>query len=370
MAGEVTDLVAIGLSFCYMIGACEQVRDYARATQWCARLKVFSSRWGLRPLFAVCRTQYASICVWRGQWTEADRELSAASIELAASRPAMTGDALVRLAELRRRQGRLAEANALYDQVHDHGPGTIGRGELALDRGDLAFAAEHAARYLRQVPTQNRTDRLSGLELLVRALIGLGDLEGARSALVELSVIARQLGTVPVRAAAVFAAGCLALADQRSDPARQAFEDAVDLYIQSGAPFEVARSRLGLARALGDLGRYLAAIEQSQLAIALFSELEASLETTRARDVKQALVSASEINREQRPSTAGCGGLSKREIEVLRQVAQGRNNQEIAERLFLSGHTVHRHVANILGKLQVSTRAAAVAQASRLGILD
>jgi DNA-binding NarL/FixJ family response regulator len=168
----------------------------------------------------------------------------------------------------------------------------------------------------------------------------------------------------------VFAAGCLALADQRSDPARQAFEDAVDLYIQSGAPFEVARSRLGLARALGDLGRYLAAIEQSQLAIALFSELEASLETTRARDVKQALVSASEINREQRPSTAGCGGLSKREIEVLRQVAQGRNNQEIAERLFLSGHTVHRHVANILGKLQVSTRAAAVAQASRLGILD
>jgi DNA-binding NarL/FixJ family response regulator len=369
MAGEVTDLVAIGLSFCYMIGACEQVRDYARAAQWCARLKVFSSRWGLRPLFAVCRTQYASICVWRGLWSEADRELSAASIELAASRPAMTGDTLVRLAELRRRQGRLVEANSLYDQVHDRGPCTLGRGELALDRGDPAGAAQQAARYLRQTPAQNRTDRLPGLELLVRAFAGLGDRDGARSALAELSGIATQLGTDPMRAAAAFATGCFALADQRPDAARQAFEDAIDLYLQCGAPFEVARSRLGLARALGELGRFPAAIEESERAIALFSELEASLEATRAREVQQALVSASEIDRDQPSSSSGTGILSTREIEVLRLVAQGFNNQDIAGRLFLSSHTVHRHVANILGKLQVSTRAAAVAQASRLGIL-
>jgi LuxR family maltose regulon positive regulatory protein len=371
MAGEVTDLVAIGLSFCYMIGACEQVRDYARATQWCARLKVFSSRWGLRPLFAVCRTQYASICIWRGQWSEADRELRAASIELAASRPAMTGDALVRLAELRRRQGRLDEANSLYDQVHDRGSGALGRGELALDRGDPACAAELAARYLRQAPVQNCTDRVPGLELLVRAFVGLGDLEGARSALAELSGIAAQLGTDPMRAAAAFATGCLTLADQRPDPARRAFEDAIDLYLQSGAPFEVARSRLGLARALGELGRFPAAIEESERAIALFSELEASLEVTRARGVQQALVFASEIDRDQPPSSSpGTCILSRREIEVLRLVAQGFNNEDIAGRLFLSGHTIHRHVANILGKLQVSTRAAAVARASRLGVLN
>ena len=48
------------------------------------------------------------------------------------------------------------------------------------------------------------------------------------------------------------------------------------------------------------------------------------------------------------PSPAG---LSAREIEVLRLVADGLNNQVIAERLFLSEHTVHRHVANIFNKL-------------------
>jgi tetratricopeptide (TPR) repeat protein len=110
LAGELKDLVVIGLSCCYMIAACERVRDYDRAVQWCARLKVFCEKWGLRPLFAVCRTQYASICMWRGTWLEAEQELIAAGDELAASRPAMTPDAVVRLAELRRRQGRLTEA--------------------------------------------------------------------------------------------------------------------------------------------------------------------------------------------------------------------------------------------------------------------
>jgi DNA-binding NarL/FixJ family response regulator len=370
MAGELTDLVAIGLSFCYMIGACEQVRDYARATQWCERLKVFSSRWGLRPLFAVCRTQYASICVWRGLWDEADRELSAASIELAASRPAMTGDALVRLAELRRRQGRLSEADSLYRQIHGHGASALGRGELALERGDPSTAAEQAARCLRQVPRQNCTDRFSSLELLVRALIALGDREGAHAALAELSTIAAQLGTVPMRGASAFATGCLALADQEPGPARQSFEDAIDLYLQSGAPFEVARSRLGLAQALGKLARFPAAVEECDRAIALFSELDAAMETARAREVRQALVSPSRIDRDRPPSSSGAEGLSKRQIEVLRLVAQGLKNQEIADHLFLSSHTVHRHVANILGKLQAATRAAAVAQASRLGILQ
>jgi hypothetical protein len=173
VAGEMTDLVAIGLSCCYMIAACERVRDYDRAVQWCTRLKAFCAKWGLRPLFAVCRTQYASICLWRGTWLEAEQELCAASDELGASRPAMTGDALVRLAELRRRQGRLVEATTLFDQAGGHGLALLGRAELAFDRGDLRAAADQAARYLRHVRTQNRTDRASRLDLLVRALTDL-----------------------------------------------------------------------------------------------------------------------------------------------------------------------------------------------------
>jgi len=54
---------------------------------------------------------------------------------------------------------------------------------------------------------------------------------------------------------------------------------------------------------------------------------------------------------------------------VLRLISEGLNNQAIAERLFISEHTVHRHVANTLTKLNVSSRSAAVAHASRLGLL-
>jgi LuxR family maltose regulon positive regulatory protein len=133
IAGELTDRVAIGLAGCYLIAARVRVRDYDRAVQWCNRLKEFCAKWGLRPLFAVCRTQYASICLWRGTWIEAEQELCAASDELAASSPAMKRDALVRLAELRRRQGRLAEAAALVDQTPPHGAGLLERAELAFD---------------------------------------------------------------------------------------------------------------------------------------------------------------------------------------------------------------------------------------------
>jgi tetratricopeptide (TPR) repeat protein len=86
VAGEMSDLIAIGLACCYMIAACDRVRDYDRAVQWCTRLKAFCAKWGLRPLFAVCRTQYASICMWRGTWLEAEQEVASATEELAASR--------------------------------------------------------------------------------------------------------------------------------------------------------------------------------------------------------------------------------------------------------------------------------------------
>ncbi len=147
VAGELTDQIAIGLSSCYLIAACDRVRDYDRAVQWCTRLKAFCEKWGLRPLFAVCRTQYASICMWRGTWLEAEQELTAATGELAASRPGMTADGVVRLAELRRRQGRLVEASALFEQAEHHPLAALGRAELAFDRDDVRAAAEAAERY-------------------------------------------------------------------------------------------------------------------------------------------------------------------------------------------------------------------------------
>ena len=69
------------------------------------------------------------------------------------------------------------------------------------------------------------------------------------------------------------------------------------------------------------------------------------------------------------PRAATDTDLSARELEVLRLVAEGLSDAEIAERLVLSQHTVHRHVANIRTKLRLPSRAAAVAVATRLGLL-
>jgi DNA-binding CsgD family transcriptional regulator len=368
IAGELTDRATIGLCGCYLIAACERVRDSERALQWCRRLKEFCAKWGLRPLFAVCRTQYASICLWRGTWLEAEQELCAASDELAASRPAMKGDALVRLAELRRRQGRLAEAAALVEQVAPHGSGLLVRARLALDCDDPRGALELAEQYLRHLPEPNRTDRASGLEIATLARTDIRDWSGAKEALEELAAIGAKILTISLRADVRFASGYVALGEGNADAARLCFEDACDLYERGGAPFETGRARIQLARALSALGRVDAALEELRRGKSLLSNLNAGLEVARAEKLIAGLLNQRAAAPAALPA-ANKSELTKREIEVLQLVAEGLSNDSIAERLFVSEHTIHRHLANILNKLEVSTRAAAVAQAARRGLL-
>ncbi|HEY3042518.1 MAG TPA: LuxR C-terminal-related transcriptional regulator, partial [Vicinamibacterales bacterium] len=366
LAGEMTDRVLIGLACCYLIAACERIQDFDRAAQWCDRLKAWCAKWGLRPLFAVCRTQYASVCMWRGAWQEAERELTAASEELAASRPAMTGEGFVRLGELRRRQGKLDEAMSLFDRAGSHSLASLGRAAAIFDRGDFKTAAELADRHLRRLPLQNRTERAAALELLIRAQVEAGACGEARQSLTELSAIAQEANTDALRASASLAAGVLdaALGDAKS--ARRHLEDAVDLFGRSRAPFETGRARTALARVLADLGRADAAAEEARRAIDDFTPLGAELELARAQQVLAAL------EKEIAPAAASSdqGGLTSREVEVLRLISKGLNTHAIADRLFISEHTVHRHVANTLAKLNVSSRSAAVAQAARLGLLS
>jgi ATP/maltotriose-dependent transcriptional regulator MalT len=167
--------------------------------------------------------------------------------------------------------------------------------------------------------------------------------------------------TRPLAATASRAAGWVAATAGDADAARRHFEDAVDGFRQAGAPFELAGARIGLAGALAALGRSPEAAMEAQRAVDILTELKAEFHMTKARALLGSLAGA--------PAAGDTAGLTKRELEVLRLVADGLNNQEIATRLFLSDHTIHRHVANIFNKLSVSSRAAAVAQAARRGIL-
>jgi len=138
-------------------------------------------------------------------------------------------------------------------------------------------------------------------------------------------------------------------------------QDAIDAFEKSGGgAFEEARTRLDLAAVLLRSGRVKDAQREARAALKAAEELGASREAAAARQL---------LGRrfDRTGEEAKClPGLSARETEVLRLIARGLSNSEIAGKLFLSEHTVKRHVANILAKLDLPSRAAAAAHAARL----
>src|SRR5262245_40996833 len=105
-SGEMTDPDACASACCYLVYACQRVRDYDRAAQWCDHVKEVARHWAYPLMFSLCRTHYAGVLIWRGAWAEAEATLLAATNDLVATRPAEAAEGMVRLAELRRRQGR------------------------------------------------------------------------------------------------------------------------------------------------------------------------------------------------------------------------------------------------------------------------
>ena len=366
LGGEARLLYCVAWACCYLISACERVRDYERAAQWCARVGEFCGQHDIF-LLNTCRAHYASVLFWQGRWEEAESQLSAAVEGIQASRPPMVGDAFARLGELRRRQGRVADAEELFARSETHSLSVLGRAALALDRGQAPEAAELADRYLRRFPDPSRVERGQGLEVAIRALAQLGEHERAAEALEQLRAIAARARTRPLLAAVCSSEGTLAAARGDHDAARCSFEDALDLLTASDARFEAARVRLDLAATLSALGRRDGARREVEAALAGFQELGADGESARA----EAMLGKFRPTPSALPPEAvdtPLGQLSKRELEVLCLVAEGLTNHDIAQRLVLSEHTVNRHVANILRKLGLPSRAAAASLAGRYGL--
>jgi ATP/maltotriose-dependent transcriptional regulator MalT len=337
--------------------------DYERASEWCDRIAEFAARYGSRYMLAFCRAEYGAVHLWRGRWTDAEEMLEASVEDFSRSRPAMVAGPLVALAELRRRQARAEEAALLLDQAGPSARAQLCRARLALDQGEARRAAELVERLLRQAPAERKLDRAPALEHLVRARVARGEFEEARAALESLREIERLVGTEPLRASTELAEGLLAAAGGDHERARTLLEDAVDRFQRSGAPFEASHARIELATSLAALGQGELAEREVTTALDRLLELGAEAEAERARRLLRVSI---------RGSGAGAGlpGVTRREREVLALLAEGLTNRQIAERLVVSEHTVHRHVTNILRKLDLPSRTAAAAHAVRSGLLD
>ncbi len=371
LAGEVSDLNAAGTIFCYLMDACDRLRDFDRASQWCERVREWASR-AFGDVFSVCRPHYAVVLMWRGAWEEAERQLEASRAELSPTRPPMAVEAVVRLAELRWRQGQWDEAAALLREVEHEGLSQLGRAELALSGGDAAEALDLAERYLRRIPLSDRMERAPGLELKVRALVALNDAERATPAVAELWEITSIASTDPLRAAACLANGLIAACRGDHEEALPLLEDAIDFYGRSGGVFEAARARLRLAQTLLALGRAEVAAREAGEGLSAFRHLGALRECASAEALLRE-ITGSVAGAQAGSPPVDSSRLTPREREVLALVAAGRSNTEIAAALVLSVRTVERHISNIYDKVGVNgkaARAAAAAFAVRHGVVS
>lgn len=362
VAGGLTDLNAIAWACCYLVAGCECVRDLPRADEWSRRVLAFCEKWGLAPIYASCRIHYATVLTWQGDWGAAERELVRPHADAQNALPGLERVRQARLAELRRRQGRLDEAEQLLRGAGESPLAVAGRAAVALDRNEPEVACDLSDRALRLLPPDAWIDRVDVLLIRTRALAALGAAAQAAHDAVALGDAAARAGTALLRGTATYAQGIVARAHGDLAAAVALFEEAVSHSDVGGAPYEAAQARLELAAVLAELGRHETALKEAALARNVF----ASLGATRDRARAEAFLRDPRGSPAQLSSKAA---LTKREIEILQLVARGWSNQRIAAELFLSPHTVKRHVANLLRKLESPSRAAAVARGTQLGLL-
>ena len=199
--------------------------------------------------------------------------------------------------------------------------------------------------------------RTRRLPAYVEITLAAGDVASARAGAEELAQTAASLDVAALRAVAGVAMGAVRLAEGDAPAALEVLRRAWREWQELDAPYEAARTRvlLGLAcRALGDEDGAALELDAARW---VFTGLGAPTDAARV----DALVGAS--------TPAAPGGLTAREVQVLRLVAAGRTNRAIAGDLFLSEKTVARHLSNIFAKLDVASRSAATAYAYEHGLV-
>jgi DNA-binding CsgD family transcriptional regulator len=347
-AGEVSPIVT-GIVYCGVILSCEEAFDVRRATEWTAALARWCDEQPQMVAFTGrCLAHRAGIMQLHGEWRDALEEARRASerAEQAMNRPA-AGQASYQQGELHRLQGDFAAAGDAYRDANRLGrepqPGIA---LLRLGEGDADGAVAAIRRVLGE--TTAPLDRAKLLPAFVEITLAVGDAGAARTACRELEAIAAGHESAMLNAIAAHARGAVDLAEGDAQEALVALRRAWQVWQELEAPYEAARARVLVGLACRELG----------------DEVTAEMELDAARWVFQQLGAAPDLARIDALTERAAGdthGLSPRELEVLRLVAGGKTNREIASELVVSEHTVARHVQNIFAKLGVSSRTAATA---------
>jgi DNA-binding CsgD family transcriptional regulator len=334
----------VGIVYCGVILACQAGFEVGRAREWTLEL----ARWveEQRDLVAFtgrCLVHRAELLQLGGSWRDALEEARLAGRRLVETKNPAAGVAYYRQAELLRLQGEFDAAEEAYRDASRFGwepqPG-LAQLRLAQGRHDAALAAIRRACSEVTVPLKQAALLPAQVEIALAA----GEVDEARAACLELRDVANDYESAMLDAIVAHAEGSVALAGGDATSALASLRQAQRIWLELDAPYEVGRTRVLIAQACSALGDGEAAMLELEAACELFERLGA------APDLARASVRA-------RPTH----GLSARELEVLRLVASGKSNREIASTLVISEHTVARHLQNIYAKLGLSSRTAATA---------
>jgi DNA-binding CsgD family transcriptional regulator len=346
---------ATSVMYCAAIGSCHEVLEIARAAEWSVAL----DQWlGTLPqlggaYFGNCRIYRAMLMRLRGHWSRAEAELRRACTDLAVDGQLVAGHAWYELGDLRRLRGEPGVEEA-FEQATAFGH--VAQPGLALYRlgqGD----AQAAGAGLRRVLAERETpaDRLILLPAAVEVCLAVGRIDDAKEIITEMAQTARAYPTTAMRAILDTARGALALSENRPADALPRLRAASDGWRELDAPYETARLGVRIGQGCRALDDEEGARMEFRAALATFERLGAWPDASLVRGLLS--------SRNAHPAA-----LSPREIEVLALIALGRTNAEIATQLRLSERTVHRHVSNILTKLDVRSRTSAAAYAVQHGL--
>lgn len=356
VGGEVKNIWAVENIFCQLYSACELAHDVTRADQWIRVAEETAARRKLPAVAAWCRTHYGGILTVAGRWSEADAELTEAARIWGSSFRSLRSSALIRLATLRVRQGRVEEAARYLEGLETYADAAWPVAAIHVVRGETSLAADVLERALAQ--TEPHATAAAPLwTLLVDVHLADGAHDAADRAASQVEEIAARHGGTYLRASAALVRGRICLATGAGDPLA-CFRTALAGFADAQLPVELAHTRLELARAVTD-DRPDVAVAEAKAALDTYERLEAA----RDADVAAALLRAlgSPVHRGPR----GSGVLTKRESEVLALLGEGLSNPEISDRLYISRKTVEHHVGNVLAKLGLRSRAEAAAYATR-----